>query len=78
MIPSYIHHAWSFWLTLGILFFGGEFLTATFYSLSVGVAAFLVSVLAYVLPSDDPTIFQAIVFLIVSTLLCVLLPRWMH
>ena len=54
------------WVVLGLVALVLEAITNTFYSLSVGIAAFATAIFAYLLHQPEITTLQAVVFLAVS------------
>ena len=78
MSTLYLHQAWVVWLIIGVILLAGEFVTATLYSLSLSIAAFVTAAVASVLPSEHPAIIQAIVFFVVSAAFCTSVPRWLR
>jgi membrane protein implicated in regulation of membrane protease activity len=64
-----------FWIGTGIIFLIIEMLTATFYGLSVAIAAFVLAVYVWNTGEDSLDIIQGTIFALVTFLTAYLLPK---
>lgn len=67
--------AWYVWIIAGIAFILVEFFTFAFYGASLALAAFVTAIYAFSMDERLTTINQTLVFVAMSTLLCIVLPR---
>ncbi|HRI35933.1 MAG TPA: hypothetical protein PK765_02440 [bacterium] len=65
-----------FWICAGMVFVVIEAITAAFYALSMGVAAFLVAAYVAITGETDFSIAQGAIFATGSTLFAIAFPRW--
>lgn len=66
---------WLFWIGIGIAFLIVELLTATFYGFSLAIASFCVAIYAYVCGVQNIDSIQALIFLIISVICSIFLPK---
>lgn len=66
-----------FWIGAGIVFLILEIMTATFYGLSLAIAAFSVAVYATIVAPGAFDVVQGLIFVVVALIASYFLPKWL-
>jgi len=66
-----------FWIGAGIIFLIVEMISATFYGLSLAIAAFGVGIVTMLMGSTGWDVVQGVVFVVLSLVTSYFLPKWL-
>lgn len=64
-----------FWIAIALIFLVIEFVTATFYGLALSLAAGIVALYVFYSWDSEPTIFQGLIFALMSLIFAYALPK---